>query len=204
MREPDAPPITSARARIVDAAAALMYERGVRGATVDEILAVAGAGKGQFYHYFGSKEDLVGEVLEHQLARILGDLDVAEAGTWDGLHSWLYGLLESHRLRGMGGCPLGALASEAIAESEALRVVVAGAFGRWQDRLAVVLRSLKDDGELASAVDPDALAAATLAAVQGAYLLSAARRDADAMRHGIDAAWAHLRSHATPRAGRLG
>ncbi len=55
------PAAKSSRARIVEAAAALMYERGVRGATVDEVLAAADAGKGQFYHYFQSKEELVRE-----------------------------------------------------------------------------------------------------------------------------------------------
>lgn len=200
MTEADAHSTANARARIVDAAAALMYERGVRGATVDEVLAAAGAGKGQFYHYFRSKEHLVGEVLEHQLAEVLGDLEVERPDTWDGLRSWLYGRVESHRDRGMGGCPLGSLASEASVESEALRVVVADAFGRWQDRLALALCSLRDAGKLVPSVDPEALAGATLAAVQGSYLLSAARRDGDVMRHGIDAAWAYLRSHATPRA----
>lgn len=189
----------SARERIVEAAATLMYERGVRGATVDEVLAAAGAGKGQFYHYFGSKAELVGEVLEHQLAEVLGALEAARPDTWNGMRGWLDGLVESHRRRGLGGCPLGTLASEASAESEALREVVAGAFNRWLDRLAVALRRLRDDGVLDSSADPDVLASAILAAVQGAYLLSAVKHDPDVMRHGIDGAWAYLESWATGR-----
>ena len=173
-----------------------MYERGVRGATVDDVLAAAGAGKGQFYYYFESKDDLVREVLEHQLAEILGTLEAAGPDTWEGLRAWLDGLVEGHRRRGLGGCPLGTLASEASAESEALADVVAGAFGRWLERLAVALRQLRDAGALKSTADPDALAAATLASVQGAYLLSAAKRNPDVMRHGIEAAWAYLRSWA--------
>ncbi len=189
-----------AKGRIVEAAAALMYERGVRGATVDEVLAAAGAGKGQFYHYFQSKEELVGEVLRHQLTEILGTLEAARPDTWEGMRGWLDGLVESHRRRRFGGCPLGTLASEASAESEALREVVADAFGRWVDRLAVALRRLRDDGALESTANPQALAEATLAAVQGAYLLSSATRDPDVMRRGIDAAWAYLQSQTPGRA----
>ena len=193
----DAQAAKGARARIVEAAAALMYERGVRGATVDEVLAAAGAGKGQFYYYFESKEQLVREVLQHQLAEILGVLEAAGPDTWEGMRAWLDGLVESHRRRGLGGCPLGTLASEASAESEALAEVVDEAFGRWLDRLSGALSHLRDDGALEASVDPHALAEATLASVQGAYLLSAAKRDPAVMRHGIDGAWAYLQSWAT-------
>ena len=193
----DAQAAKGARARIVEAAAALMYERGVRGATVDEVLAAAGAGKGQFYHYFESKEELVREVLEHQLAEILGVLEAAGPDTWEGMRAWLDGLVESHRRRGLGGCPLGTLASEASAESKALADVVDQAFGRWLNRLSGALSQLREDGALEASVGPYALSQATLASVQGAYLLSAAKRDPVVMRHGIDGAWAYLQSWAT-------
>ena len=192
-----APERKSSRARIVEAAAALMYERGVRGATVDEVLAAAGAGKGQFYYYFESKEALVREVLDHQLAAILGTFEAADPDSWEGMRAWLDGLVESHRRRGLGGCPLETLASEASAESEALAEVVDQAFTRWLERLAVALRHLRDDGVLEPGADPDALAEATLASIQGAYLLSAAKRDPDVMRHGIERAWAYLQSWST-------
>ena len=39
---------------IVEAAAALMYQRGVRATGVDEVLVASGAGKSQFYHYFSN------------------------------------------------------------------------------------------------------------------------------------------------------
>ena len=187
----------SARVRIVEAAAVLMYERGVRGTTVDEVLAAAGAGKGQFYHYFESKEQLVREVLDHQLAGILGTFDAAKPDTWKGMRDWLYGLVESHRLRGLRGCPLGTLASEAAAESETLRQAVAGAFGRWREGLALALNRLRDDGAIEPGADPEALAGAILASVQGAYLLSAVEQDEDLMRAGIDGAWTYLNLHAT-------
>ena len=40
------------REAIIRAAAGLMYERGVRATSVDDVLLAAQAGKSQFYHYF--------------------------------------------------------------------------------------------------------------------------------------------------------
>jgi TetR/AcrR family transcriptional regulator, transcriptional repressor for nem operon len=40
----------ASRERIVERAAELFAERGIAAVSVDEVLAAAGAGKGQFYH----------------------------------------------------------------------------------------------------------------------------------------------------------
>ncbi|WP_151484745.1 TetR/AcrR family transcriptional regulator, partial [Streptomyces albicerus] len=47
------------RARIVEAAAALVAERGVEGTGIDHVLAAARASKSQLYHYFTDKDDLI-------------------------------------------------------------------------------------------------------------------------------------------------
>ena len=75
--------------------------------------------------------------------------------------------------------------------------MVAGAFGRWLDRLAVALCRLRDAGALVPGADPDALVAPPLASIPGAYLLSATKRDPEVMRQGIDGAWAYLQLWAT-------
>jgi TetR/AcrR family transcriptional regulator, transcriptional repressor for nem operon len=40
------------RARIVEAAAALIYEHGVERTSLDDVMAASGASKSQLYHYF--------------------------------------------------------------------------------------------------------------------------------------------------------
>lgn len=60
-----------ARAQIVDAAATLMYHNGVSTTSLDDVLTAAGAGKGQMYHYFDGKADLVAAVIERQLELVL-------------------------------------------------------------------------------------------------------------------------------------
>jgi AcrR family transcriptional regulator len=61
----------ASRGRIVEAAADLMFTRGVRGTGLDDVLTATGVGKGQFYHYFPNKEALVRAVIARQAERIL-------------------------------------------------------------------------------------------------------------------------------------
>ena len=50
------------KSRIVDAAWKLFYEQGYENTTVEEIIALSATSKGSFYHYFGSKDDLLGSL----------------------------------------------------------------------------------------------------------------------------------------------
>ena len=58
------------RQRIIQVAADLFHKQGVRATSPDEIIESSRTGKGQFYHYFKSKEGLVHEVLQAHLEAI--------------------------------------------------------------------------------------------------------------------------------------
>jgi AcrR family transcriptional regulator len=62
--------------RLFEASMELIGERGVAGVTVDEISAAAGVSKGTVYYNFGSKSDLIAQLLRHgvdiMLARLQG------------------------------------------------------------------------------------------------------------------------------------
>jgi len=78
---------TATRQRIAGAAAALVADVGLAGATVDRIADTADIGRATFFRYFNSKEDAVAEGMNvHWLNRITGalaaqpaDLTAAEA-----------------------------------------------------------------------------------------------------------------------------
>lgn len=53
------------RQKLFDASMELIGERGVAGVTMDEIAAAAGKSKGTVYYNFGSKSDLVAQLLRH-------------------------------------------------------------------------------------------------------------------------------------------
>jgi len=162
----------------------LFHERGVAATSVDEVLAAAGAGKGQLYRYFESKDALVSAVVDHRLDRYLlahfAALERVE--TLDELGSHLDDLVEAHRVNDLaGGCPVGSLALELKGRDEPLRRRLAGVLDRWETSLCTGLERLAARGELRADVAPERLAGAFLASIQGAYLLSTVRRDVDSM-----------------------
>jgi AcrR family transcriptional regulator len=184
--------------RILDAAAMLFYEQGVRATGLDQISAVSRTGKGQLYHYFDSKADLVLAVIDRQVERVLdaqqpllGELTSAGA-----IDAWLTMLVNSyehsdHPVR----CPLGALAAE-LAENDPLaREALARGFRRWSGYIADGLRAIQADGALDPVADCEGLADATLAAYQGGLLLAQAQRSLVPLRAALAGARAALQAH---------
>src|SRR5579864_4635679 len=78
------------RLRIIRAAADLFHKQGVRATSPEEVIEASGTGKGQFYHYFKSKEGLVHEVLQAHLEAIkTGAAPVNyEIASWQDLEQW--------------------------------------------------------------------------------------------------------------------
>lgn len=182
-------------AAIVSAAAELMYERGVRATSVDDILTRAGAGKGQLYHYFATKDDLIAAVLEHQLGQVLRQVADFRLDTWAGIRSWFDALLDGQHARAYRGCPVGSLSSEMTAAGPELASHVTAAFRRWEDALTESLQRMRERELLAPSARPRVLARTMLAAIQGGYLLSTAKGDLEPMRSALEMAYAHLRAH---------
>ena len=187
------------RQRIVEAASDLMVERGVATVSLDDVGRVTSTSKSQMYHYFSSKDGLVDAVVLCVRDRILafqGDLLVTVASV-DDLQAWADAIVASQRQApSWAGCPLGTLASELISETGAGRPDIGEAFDSWQLLLQVVLDRLRDSGRLRADADPERLAMATLAALQGGLLMSKAVQDETALGVALDAAIAHLHTFA--------
>ncbi|MFF1254829.1 TetR/AcrR family transcriptional regulator [Pseudarthrobacter sp. NPDC058329] len=65
---------TATRQKLFDASMELIGERGAAGVTVDEIAAAAGVSKGTVYYNFGSKSDLIAQLLRHGVDILKGRL----------------------------------------------------------------------------------------------------------------------------------
>jgi TetR/AcrR family transcriptional regulator, transcriptional repressor for nem operon len=106
---------TETKYRIIRTAAELFHKQGLHATSPDDIIEASETGKGQFYHYFKSKEGLVHEVL-------LWHLDAIRSGTspikydissWRDLEAWLYSHIEFQKSFGMTrGCPFGTAAND--------------------------------------------------------------------------------------------
>ncbi len=178
-----------------------MYEHGVTATSVDDVLRASGAGKSQFYHYFSSREELIAEVLRHQLGVVLEEQGRFRLDTWDGIRDWLDAMVGAQETRRRFlGCPLGSLAGEVLEQGDLLRATAADAFVRWQQALTEGLSDLQAQGGLRDDVDLSAVAESTIAILQGGYLLSSAKRDITAMRRAAQTALRLLESYAPPPA----
>jgi AcrR family transcriptional regulator len=77
------------RELLLDAAAALFAERGVNGASVEQIAERAGFSRGAFYGNFADKHDLVRELLQRRTERELAEVRALPGGDgYEGLREW--------------------------------------------------------------------------------------------------------------------
>jgi AcrR family transcriptional regulator len=185
------------RDRIVAAAAELMFAHGVAGTSTDDVQTAAGVNTSQIYHYFGDKRNLVRAVIAYQTEAILDAQQpmLSQLDSMEALHAWrdaLVGLQDTRQCK--GGCPIGSLASELAEHDEAARAELAAGFARWEAAIRDGLRTMHERGDLRPDADPDQLALATLAALQGGLLLTQTRRDTLALEAALDTMLAHIDS----------
>lgn len=187
----------STKQRIIEAAAKLMYLKGVNGTSVDDVLGASKTGKSQFYHYFASKESLVKELISYHLTCLpaASEERLQSLGTLAGIEKWLDQILENyHSGYYEAGCPIGNLASELSAQSEDLRVDLESTFAHWESCLTQGLRQLKGQGVLQSSVNPEALAMFCVAAIEGALLLGKTTKHSGPIDATVSQLKAHIRS----------
>jgi AcrR family transcriptional regulator len=175
------------RARIIDAAAQLIHERGVAGTTNEDVRAAAGVSGSQLSHYFADKDALLQAVIDHQADTILATQEQADLGTIDGLRAWRDLVIENaRRTKGKGGCPLGSLGVQLAETDPDARTHVATGFEQWSAILTDGARALQASGRLAPGVNPDDLAVTLLAALQGGLLLAQVQRDTAPLETAVD------------------
>jgi AcrR family transcriptional regulator len=187
----------ASRERIVERAAELFAERGIPATSLDEVLAAAGAGKGQFYHYFRGRDELVEAAVGLRCTQVLAGLTQALGGVASlaELEQALAGFAAEFEQMGLPGCPIGTLATEVAGRNEGARLQAAAGFDAWERLLADALDRMRDREELRADARPGVLATALLASIEGGMVLSQARKDPASLRIAVEAGLAQVRSH---------
>jgi TetR/AcrR family transcriptional regulator, transcriptional repressor for nem operon len=189
------------RARIVEAAADLIYAHGVEQTSLDEVMAASGVSKSQLYHYFADKDALVLDVIARQTERVL-DAQRPHLEALDSLpafKAWRNAILRLNKAAHGKGCPLGSLASELANDSEPARKRLADSFSMWRDRIQNGLAKMRERGELSASADPHDLALALLSAVEGGLLLAKTTHSSRPLELSLDMAIDHVARHITAR-----
>ncbi|WP_246309951.1 TetR/AcrR family transcriptional regulator [Paenibacillus alginolyticus] len=186
------------RARIVSAAAKLMFERGVAGTSVEDVRQEAKVSSSQLYHYFKEKRDLVLAVIIFQTESVLSAQEplLSQLDSMEALQTWRDAIVQLQNDRQcQGGCPIGSLASELSDTDSAARAELASGFAKWEHALRLGLRAMYARGEMKPNADPNALALALLTVLQGGLLLTQVRKETSALEVGLDVIIGHIRSY---------
>lgn len=181
----------------MESAAELFAERGVAATSLDEVLAAAGAGKSQLYHYFSGRDELVEAAIGHRCSQVVAGLAEAlgEVAALAGLEQALAGFATSYEQMGLPGCPIGSLAAEVAEHNEGARKQAAAAFDTWEQLIARALERMRERGELRADASPKEMATALLASLEGGMVLSQARKDPAPLHIALAAGLAQVRAH---------
>lgn len=175
------------RDAILTAAKRLILIKGYNSTSIDDLLGESGVGKGSFYHYFKSKEnlgyaildDIVTSFLERTLAPCFSDPDGHPIAQ---IRCFLDRVVEAQRERAcVGGCPLGNLASELSDVHEGFRARLAGVFSVWRERLTLALRDAQRRGDVGNDCRVDVVAQFLVASLEGAILMTKVSKDIGVM-----------------------
>lgn len=165
------------RTRLIKTAARLLQQQGYHATGLNQILEESAAPRGSLYFYFpGGKEELASAALRvsrDYVATALRQVLAAHPDLGEGLRAYLR--LAARVLARSGyrdGCPVATVTLETAATSDTLQVAARDAFGEWQLLLEERLRRA---GWSPAAAVPRAIL--ILAAIEGALMLSRARRD---------------------------
>jgi TetR/AcrR family transcriptional repressor of nem operon len=191
------------RDQILNAAARLMHVQGYQSTSLDDVLRESGVGKGNFYYYFKSKEDLGYAIIDRTtrgfVERTLGPAfaDV-EADPIAQIHGFLDRVLDSQRQHNcVWGCAMGNLASELSDVHEGFRRRLAEVFDMWRIHLAEALVRGQARGRLRADADPSRIAQFLVAGLEGAILLSKVTKDITIMERCVEELKRHLTLYGT-------
>lgn len=165
----------STREHIVAAADDLFYRQGFEATSFADIASAVGISRGNFYHHFKSKDEILDAVIEARLATRRTTLERWESeseGPADRIRSFIHILIANQSKIMRYGCPLGTMCAELIKLDHTAKDAATGVFTLfrvWLRRQFVLLGRKKDADELALHL---------LARSQGVATLAQAYRDA--------------------------
>jgi AcrR family transcriptional regulator len=155
--------------RIIAAMRASVGTRGAAGSTFDHVAREAGVSRGLLHYYFGSKEQLLVEVVRHDCEVRIESMDerIARAGSVDEIVAALVAGLEEFIEDEPGTQAVIYEMLSASRRSDDIRAELAELYRRWRAHLAESLRAKEREGVVRLQGDPDSVASMLFALGDG-------------------------------------
>jgi len=173
--------MTGTRDRILNAGGEFFGRQGYAGTGVKQIVEAAQAPFASLYHFFpGGKEQLGAEVIRRSGAlyqQLIGAVFDPAPDVVSAVESFFVGAAETLRQTGFAdACPIATIALEVASSSEPLRQATAEVFESW---IAAAAQRFSEAG-IGSGKSRE-LAIYMIAALEGAFVLSRAARNTEAL-----------------------
>lgn len=179
------------RQRIIEATGREILASGIGGTTLDTVRAATLTSKSQLFHYFpGGKAELVREVAIWEGGELLAAQKpyIDDLSSWESWHAWRDALVDYYIGLGRWACPIGSMATQAAMTDPELAQVITDSMTDWRLSLASGVAKMQSAGEVDSDADPQRIAVAILAALQGGLILSQPEKSSWPLEAAIDAA----------------
>ena len=186
------------RNRIIEGAAAVLREKGVSLATLDDVIARTQASKSQLFHYFpAGKDQLLLAVAQFEADQVLEDQEpyLGCLDSWEAWQQWRDVVVTRYEEQG-DQCPLGSLFLHLGRSTPGARAIVTELMRQWQASLAAGIRTLQAAGHVPADLDVEQRSAALLAGIQGGVSILQATGRATHLRAALDQAIGDLRRSA--------
>lgn len=168
------------RQRLIEAATGIMLSQGLAAARVDAICELAGLSKGAFFHYFESKQDLAGAVLQAWVergAKLFENAPFLQASTpLERLFGYIDFVGQATLQMPVAGCMVGMLSVESSQTDDVLREKCSTVFKGWALDIKAMLQAAAP--KHVDAHQLDTLASHFLVVFEGALVLARAHADA--------------------------
>lgn len=174
----------STRERILQKADELFYEGGFESTSFADIAGAVGISRGNFYHHFKTKDDILDGVIARRMdaTRAMLDAWAAESDLpAERIVSFVRILIDNRSKIMAFGCPVGTLNAELAKLDHVAQTRAADLFGLFRDWLAAQFCAL---GQRERA---DELALHLLGRSQGVAVMATAFRDESFIRSEVDA-----------------
>ena len=174
--------LSEKRQEIIEAAILLMQSKGYKNTKLSDILEASQVGKGQFYYYFSSKQELGMAVIDcfsntwsrHLLDNILKSKKDSQT-KFNEMLAWIIEDQNSNFAK--CGCFFGNLAIELSEHDEMFRQKIQLVFDNWLDALKPVLAGMIDKILQPDSPEIDRLAYGVIALIEGGILLMKSKQD---------------------------
>jgi TetR/AcrR family transcriptional regulator, transcriptional repressor for nem operon len=177
---------SDARERLIEEASRLFHARSYESVGVQELCDAAEVNKGSFYHFFPSKEELAGAVIDALWAATIAEVfepafreDVPPLRRIERLFKAMARAQRGAKQANgrTPGCPLANLSGELGSHEPKLRKKLARVYVEMQALFARQVRAAMAARELPPGTDVDAKAEALVALAEGAMLISCVKDD---------------------------